>query len=192
MLAWLYFLLLLITDICGLVLAAITLPGLWLMLAGAAVYALLTHGRYLGWHMLIALFLLALTAEIGEIVIGGAGAKKAGASGWGIAGGLIGAIIGGIVLSTMLPPLGTIIGICLGSFAGAFAVEFILGQPLTQSAKLGFGAAKGRLTGIVGKVAIGVLMLLLTIIAGIPIQCTRAAPMATTKPATMSATTQAK
>jgi len=171
--AWLYFLLLLATDICGFVLAAITLPGLWLMLAGAAIYAWLTHGHFLGRDSLIALLILALGAEIAEIFLGGAGAKKAGGSGWGIAGGMIGAIVGGIVLSGLVPILGTIIGICLGSFAGAAGVELIMGQPISQSAKIGLGAAKGRVTGMVAKISAGLLMFLLTLIAAFPVNCSK-------------------
>lgn len=171
MIVVLYYLLLLVTDVCGLILAALTLPGLWLMLAGAAIYAWLTHGQYLGWRTLIALLVLALIAEIAEIFLGGAGAKKAGATGWGMAGGLIGGILGGVLLTGLIPIplLGTIIGICLGCFVGAFAVEFLMGQPLGQSAMIGLGAAKGKLTGIAGKILIGLLMTLVTLIAGCPI-----------------------
>jgi hypothetical protein len=170
MVAVLFYLLLLVTDLCGIVLAAFTLPGLWLMVAGAGVYAWLTKGNFIGWRTLVALLVLALIAEIAEIFIGGAGAKKAGGSGWGIAGGLIGGIIGGIFLTTVIPipVLGTVIGICLGCFAGAFAVELLMGQSLTQSVKIGFGAAAGKLGGIVGKVGIGVLMFFITLIAGCP------------------------
>jgi uncharacterized protein YqgC (DUF456 family) len=192
--AWLYFTLLLGIDLIGLILAAFTLPGLWLMLGAAAIYAWITHGYYLSFQTLIALLILAVTAEIMELVFGGAGAKKAGASGWGIAGGLLGAIIGGIFLTPLIPIpiLGTIIGICLGSFAGAFAVELFLGQPITQSLKIGFGAAKGRLTGIIGKIAIGVVMFLLTIVAGFPIhgpRATTAKAKLTNQPATYPAVT---
>jgi uncharacterized protein YqgC (DUF456 family) len=168
---WLYFLLLLATDLCGLVLAAFTLPGLWLMLAGAAAYAWLTRARFLGEKTLIALLLLAAIAEIGEFVLGGAGAKKQGASRWGIAGSLVGAIVGGIFLTGVIPivpGINTIIGICLGSFLGAFAVELLVGTPLNQSFKIGVGAAQGRLTGIAGKIAIGSAMFLLTFCAGFP------------------------
>jgi uncharacterized protein YqgC (DUF456 family) len=167
---WVYFLLLLATDVCGLVLAAYTLPGLWLMLAAAAAYAWLTHAWFIGEKTLIALFLFALLAELVELTFGGAGAKKKGASRWGIAGSLIGAVVGGIFLTGIIPiPVaGTIIGICLGSFLGAFAVEFVLGTPLHQSLQIGVGAAKGRFTGIVGKVAIGTMMFVLTFFSGFP------------------------
>ncbi len=195
--AWLYFLLLLATDLCGLILAAFTLPGLWLMLGGAAIYAWLTGGDYLSYPTLLALLVLALSAEILEIFLGGAGAKKAGASGWGVTGGLIGGIVGGICLTGLIPfpVLGTIIGICLGCFLGAFSVELLLGQPLSQSARIGMGAARGKLTGIVAKVAIGLAMMLLTFVSGFPIHGRKHVPPPTsgmnpaTTPATRPATT---
>jgi uncharacterized protein YqgC (DUF456 family) len=197
---WLYFLLLLVTDIIGLILAAFTLPGLWLMLAGAAIYAWLTHGEYLGKHTLIVLLVLTAGAELAEIFLGGAGAKKAGASRWGIFGGLIGGIIGGFCLTGVIPIpiLGTVIGICLGSFLGAFVIEMALGQPLSQSALIGYGAAKGKFTGILSKVAIGVIMLLITFCEAPPFHlfshnAVTPTPMATpsTHPATFPASANA-
>jgi uncharacterized protein YqgC (DUF456 family) len=167
--AWFCFILLLATDLCGLILAAFTLPGLWLMLGGAAIYAWITHESYLGFRTLLALLILALAAELGEIVLGGAGARKAGASGWGILGGFIGGILGAFFLTVAFPIIGTIIGICLGCFIGAFAVELLLGQTISQSAKIGVGAAGGKLTGIVGKIAVGILMMLITFFAALPV-----------------------
>jgi hypothetical protein len=168
---WLYYLLLLATDAAGLVLAAFTLPGLWLMLAAAAGYAYLTAGHYLGYKTLIALLVLTAGSEVAELFLGGAGAKKAGASKWGILGGLLGAILGGIFLTGFIPIpiLGTVIGICLGSFAGAFIVELLLGRPVLHSMRIGYGAAKGRLFGIAGKVTIGILMFLITLWTALPL-----------------------
>jgi uncharacterized protein YqgC (DUF456 family) len=182
--AWAYYLLLLLTDVIGLVLAAFTLPGLWLMLAAAAGYAYLTNGHYVGEKTLIALLVLALGAEVAEFVFGGAGAKKAGASKWGIVGGVVGGILGGVCLTGLIPIpiLGTIIGICLGSFAGAFGIEVVMGTPVTHSARIGYGAAKGRLLGIFNKILIGLLMFLITLWVALPIGggSTRAAAPATT------------
>ena len=170
LLYWLYFLLLLVTDAIGLVLAAFTLPGLWLMLAGAAIYAWLTGGQFISYRTLIVLLVMAGGAEIGEIFLSGAGAKRAGATRWGMFGGLVGGIIGGIFLTGLIPIpiLGTVIGICLGSFMGAFTIEMALGQPLSQSALIGYGAAKGRFGGIVGKIAVGFIMLLITLCVAPP------------------------
>lgn len=167
---WVYYLLLLATDAVGLVLAAFTLPGLWLMLAAAAFYAYLTHGYYVGYKTLIVLLILTAGSEIAELFLGGAGAKKAGASKWGILGGLLGAILGGIFLTGFIPVpiLGTVIGICLGSFAGAFTIEVLLGQPVLQSMRIGYGAAKGRFFGIAGKVTIGLVIFLITLWTALP------------------------
>ena len=168
---WTYWLALLAVGLAGLLLAAFTLPGTWLILGGATVYALLTRLDYLGWRTLVALLLLAITAEVGEFVLGGAGAKKAGANKWGIFGGLVGAILGGLFLSGLLPiafPVSTIVGICLGSFIGAFTVELLLGQEVWRSVRIGFGAAKGRFLGIVGKFTVALAMFLLTLAMALP------------------------
>jgi len=192
---WAYYLLLLATDVVGLVLAAFTLPGLWLMLAAAAGYAFLTHGDYLGVKTLVTLLVLAGGAEVAEFFLGGAGAKQAGASKWGIVGGIVGGILGGLFLTGLIPIpiLGTVIGICLGSFAGAFGVEIAMGRPVLQSVQIGYGAAKGRLYGIFSKVAIGVLMFLITLWTAFPIHpASRAAapttPIIAPAPASTSTT----
>jgi uncharacterized protein YqgC (DUF456 family) len=183
----LYFLLLLMTDIVGLVLAAFTLPGLWLILAGAAMYAALTKGEYLGLDTLILLLVLTVGAEIAELVLGSAGAKKAGASRWGMLGGLAGGILGGLFLTALIPIpiLGTVIGICLGSFVGAFTIEMGLGQPLSQSALIGYGAARGKFSGILSKLLIGLLMFIITFCMALPVHF-RKAPV-TTPPVSASA-----
>lgn len=166
---WVYYLLLLATDAVGLALTVYTLPGLWVMLGGAAIYAALTHRGYLGTGSLVTLLVLAVGAEIGEFAFGGAGAKKAGGSKWGVVGAIVGAILGGLFLTIPFPIVGTVVGICLGAGAGAAAVELVLGKPVGQSLRIGFGAAKGRLLGIVGKFVVGLVMFLLTIVMAFPV-----------------------
>jgi uncharacterized protein YqgC (DUF456 family) len=167
--AWILYLILIALDLAGLLLTAFTLPGLWLMLGAAALYALFTHGQFLGWHVLLVLLITASAAEVGEIYLGGAGAKAAGASKWGIIGGFIGAIVGGIFLTFVpVPILNHVVGICLGTFLGAFGVEMLLGKPLNSSLRIGMGAARGRLFGIVGKLVVGVGMFVLTLFAALP------------------------
>jgi uncharacterized protein len=167
---WIYYLILLLVGLCGLVLAIFMLPGLWLMLAGAAGYALISHRAYVGDKTLIALLLLAGLAEVSDVFLGGAGAKQAGASGWGIVGGIVGAILGGIFLTFIpIPIVSTVIGICLGSFLGAAIVELAMGQSAGQSVRIGYGAAKGRFIGIVCKLSLGVIMFLIMLIAAFPI-----------------------
>ena len=97
--------------------------------------------------------------------------KKAGATRWGIGGALVGGILGGLFLTAFIPiPIvGTVIGICLGSFLGAFGIEMVMGQTISQSTRIGLGAAKGRLYGIVSKVGIGIVMFVVTVFAAMPI-----------------------
>ena len=175
----LFFLLLMLTDVVGLVLTAFTLPGLWLMLAGAAIYAWLTNGIYLGKQTLIVLLALTVIAEIADLVLGSAGAKRAGASRWGMLGALIGGALGGVFFTALIPipVLGTVIGICLGSFVGAFGIELGLGQSLAQSMQIGLGAAKGKFTGIAGKLGIGIAIFIITFCMAFPLNIFSKAPV---------------
>jgi uncharacterized protein YqgC (DUF456 family) len=159
---WLYYLLLLAVCFCGLFLVVLALPGLWLMVASAAIYAMLTGGRFLGLHTLIALFVLAILAEILELVSGSAATKKAGGSGRAAIGGLVGAILGGIVFSFIpLWPISSIAGICVGTFLGAGAMELWGGKSAAHSLRVGVGATKGRVMGMIWKFTIGAICLLL-------------------------------
>lgn len=178
----------------GLVLTVMTLPGLWLMVASAAGYAILTHFQYIGWRTLAVLLVWAGIAEIVEITSSGAGAKKAGGSGRGLWGALIGGIVGGIWLSFIpIPVISTLAGVCLGTFLGAMIGELTVDQRLGRSAWIGFGAAKGRLVGTFVKLGFGVVMLLVTLVIGFPADGAKAskAPIthstATTLPTTRAA-----
>jgi len=86
------------------------------------------------------------------------------------------------------PVVGTIVGACLGSFAGAFLIELAIGRTHEDSLKIGMGAAKGRFMGIIGKLAFGIAMLFVALIAafptGGPAMPTAAPSPATTVPAT--------
>jgi uncharacterized protein YqgC (DUF456 family) len=165
---WLYYILLLLISIGSLALVVVTLPGLWVMTAAAAVYALLTHEAFIGHKSLIALFLLALVAEVIELTAGGAAAKKAGGSRRAAIGALLGGIVGGIIGSFVLPLVLTIVGICIGSFVGAALGEITVAREATQALRVGWGAAKGRLFGVLLKLAFGAVMFLVILIAGFP------------------------
>jgi len=168
MLPFLLYLCLLIFLLCGVVLVIMTLPGLWLMLAAAAMYGWLTHWTYLGAKTLVVLLVLALAGEAIETFSAGAGAKRAGGTRRGFWGALIGGILGGIFL-TFVPIIGTLIGVCIGTFLGATAAEILGGQEALQSARIGFGAAKGRLLGTLAKLTLGCVMVVIALGAGLPL-----------------------
>jgi uncharacterized protein YqgC (DUF456 family) len=166
---WLYYILLLLIAAGGLVLVTFTLPGLWVMTGASAIYALITHERHLGPKTLITLFLVSLIAEILELTLGGAAAKRAGGGRKAMVGGLVGGILGGIFLTFIpIPIISTIVGICLGSFLGAAIAELLGGQAAVHSLRVGLGAAKGRFQGILAKLALGICMFLLILIAAFP------------------------
>ena len=195
---WLYYLLLFALLLCGLALTVMTLPGLWLMLAGAGGYAWATRGQYIGWKTLLFLFVIAAVAEVIEFTSSGTGAKKAGGGKGGMWGALLGAVIGGIVLSialSFIPILGTLVGVCIGTFLGAMLGELIAGRELGKSAWVGVGAAKGRLFGTFIKLGFGCVMLVVILAIGIPIGRHQAiagpiAPPTRTLPATTAPTTR--
>jgi uncharacterized protein YqgC (DUF456 family) len=166
---WLYYILLLTVGVTGLFLNILGLPGLWLLVAGHVGFAWLTDwGVYAGWPSTIALIVLGLIAELLEFLAGAAGSKSAGGRKRGMVGAVIGALIGGIVGSPLLPIIGTILGACLGAFVGAAVMEFY-DRDWQHAMRVGVGAAKGRFWGIVIKSGIGLIMLLVSGIAALPI-----------------------
>jgi uncharacterized protein len=169
MLPWLYYVLLIIFLLGGLVLVAFTLPGLWLMTAASAGYAALTHFKYVGLYTLITLLALSLIAEIIDFCWGGVAAKQAGGGKPSVIGGLVGGILGGIFLTLIpIPVISTIVGICLGSFLGAALLEMLYGRQTYHSIQIGIGAAKGKFLGIVTKFIFGGVMFLMILFIAAP------------------------
>lgn len=182
---WGYYLFLLILLVTGLFVNILGLPGLWLMVASYGAYAWVTWDRgYVGVWSLIWILVLALLAELVEFVAGAAGSKAAGGSKRGMAGAIVGGIVGGIAGTPIFPIVGTIIGACLGSFAGAFLIEVAIGRSHEESMRIGVGAAKGRFLGIIGKLAFGIVMLIVALYAAFPTGAAAPAPAALPGPAT--------
>jgi len=167
---WIYYILLLLIALAGLLMVIVTMPGLWLVTAAAAVFALLTHFHFIGRETLIALVVLSFAGELLELGAGGAAARRAGGGRRAMIGGAIGALLGGFFLTFIIPVpiLGTIFGVCLGSFLGAAGLEMLGGKQIPHSLRIGAGAATGRFLGIIIKLMIGLAMLVLILIAGFP------------------------
>src|SRR3954451_5542486 len=120
-----YYVLMIALLLCGLFINILTLPGLWLMAGSYGLYGWLTGwNHYVGWPSFGAMVALATIAEVVELVAGGAGAKKAGASKRAMIGAGGGALLGAIFLTALIPiPIvGTVVGVCLGAAIGAGVV----------------------------------------------------------------------
>ncbi|HTL28697.1 MAG TPA: DUF456 domain-containing protein [Tepidisphaeraceae bacterium] len=182
---WLYYLLLIVVMVTGLLLNIAGLPGLWLMVAAFGGYALATGWDiYVGWPSLVTMIVLALIAEVVEFLAGAAGSKAAGARKRGMIGAVVGGFLGAIFLSIIpIPIVAQIFGACLGAFLGAMIME-LTDKDVTHSLRVGVGAAKGRFMGILSKLAFGIIMLVIGAIAAIPIGAKRPAPLAPNVPPT--------
>jgi uncharacterized protein YqgC (DUF456 family) len=161
MLEWVYYILLAAVLIAGLYINLVGAPGLWMMVGGTIIYGLATHWRYVGLKSVVAVIAIAGLAELAEFVVAGAHAKRAGASRRGLIGAIIGGIVGAIFFTAILPIpiLGTIFGVCLGTFLGAILGEVMGGTQVGSSLRVGVGAAKGRLLGILTKLLFGCILL---------------------------------
>ena len=126
------------------------LPGPLLILIGAFLYAWFTDFAVINWVGLSVLGLLALSSQVLDHLASSIGAKKFGASQWGVVGAFVGGIIGLFV--------GGIIGILIGPFLGAIFFEIIQGKGFHASLKIGFGTFIGFLGGTFGKVVIAITM----------------------------------
>lgn len=139
----------------GGVLAVFQMPGTWFVLLSAAAYSWVYGFERIGWTVLAVMGGLALVAEFVEIFAGMKGAQKFGASRAASWGALIGGFVGMIVFTPLIPVpvVGTVVGGLLGCFAGAFLMERRAGGDSAKGAKVGFGAAVGRLVGLMVKLA---------------------------------------
>jgi hypothetical protein len=143
----------------GLVLAAVTLPGVWLILL-AAVGVKLWQPELLSWWTIGAGVGLALLGEIIEAVASALGAKKFGGSGWGAGGSIVGALVGA-VLGTLVPVpiLGTLAGAIVGAGVGALVAElWIKKRTIQEARRSATGAVIGRAVATVVKITIAGLV----------------------------------
>jgi len=139
---------LLLAGLAGLLLPA--LPGMPLLFAGALAIAAADGFIRVGWLTLLVVAVLAVGGVLVDHAAGVLGARKAGASGWGMAGAVIGLLAG---LPFGLP------GIVLGPGIGAVALEYARDHEFRRAARAGTGVFVGFLVGTVLKYAIGAVII---------------------------------
>lgn len=170
---WLAYASLLAASVVGLLLNILGLPGLWLIVIAAVAYAWLFGFALIGIGTLAALLCLGIAAEVVEFVAGAAGARSAGGSKRGMAGAIVGGLVGGLVGTPIVPVLGTIVGAILGTFVGNYVVELGVGRSHGDSARISYGAAKGRFWGMIYKSLFGIAMTIVVAIAALPLASRR-------------------
>ncbi len=139
--------------VAGVVLAALQLPGTWLILAAALAYDWYGGWTEIGWKWLVGLAVVAVIAEVADTASAVLLARRAGGSRRASIGALVGGFAGMFVFTPIVPVpvVGTIVGGLLGCFVGAWVGEMTVRDDMTASAKIGAFATLGRLVGLIAK-----------------------------------------
>jgi hypothetical protein len=126
------------------------MPGPLFIVAGALVWAVATDFATIGVGRLLLLAALAVAAFLLDFVVGALGARRYGASRWGVVGAVVGALVG-----LFFGPLGLIVG-CV---AGAVGGELLRGADFDRGVRSGLGAVVGMLAGLVADLLVAVAMI---------------------------------
>jgi hypothetical protein len=170
-----YAILLLLALAAAWLLTVVGMPGNWLMVAAAALYAWLVPddaSTAIGWGVVVAIAVLAVLGELLEALAGVFGAAKAGGSKRGAAMALLGSMAGGLVgmvVGLPIPLIGPLVTAVLfasiGALLGAMVGERWKGRELGESWQVGRGAFWGRMLGTLAKVLLGSVMLVVVAVA---------------------------
>jgi uncharacterized protein len=125
-------------------------PGTTIILAAAVIHrVMLGPAKSIGWWSIGVLLLLTLTSYALDFAGGYYGARRFGATRWGMFGAAVGALVG-IFFG--------IIGLFIGPVIGAIVGEFIGGKQMVSAGRAGWGAFLGNLGGMIGKLIIAFAM----------------------------------
>ena len=129
------------------------LPGTTIILAAAVIHRVaLGADRSLGWGALIAMLLLTLLTYAIDGAAGYLGAKRFGATKWGLIGCAAGALVGLFF---------GLLGLFVGPVIGAIAGELIGGKEIMKAGWAGWGTFLGSLAGMIAKLFIGLIMIVI-------------------------------
>lgn len=132
----------------GLFLPAI--PGSILLFGGILAIAAADGFDKISVGTVVACGVLSAAAFAVDYLAGMLGARKFGASKWGIVGALAGLVVG--------LPMG-LLGIVIGPAAGAVIAEYLIDRDFKRATKAGGGAFVGFLVGMLAKVALAFTIL---------------------------------
>ena len=147
-------LVLVVAGIAGLVLPL--LPGIALIYAGIVAVAWADDFTRIGPAMLVFMLVVTIAAQLIDHIAGVFGARKAGASGWGVFGAAVGAVVG---LFFGLP------GVILGPAVGALAFEYLRNPDARLALKAGAGGLAGFVLGVLAKGVFAFLLIGLALLA---------------------------
>lgn len=158
-LGWIGLVFFLLVLTIGILSIAFGIPGTWIILIDAFVYAWATHFQILTFPVLLFLLLLAITGEVLEFFLSIKGIKRSKPS----KGVVFTSFFCGLFLAILMAPLffglGAIMGALIGTFGGAFLMEYLSQKRLGHAMQIGWKAFLGRLAGFMSKFAIASVMI---------------------------------
>src|SRR5437868_10054575 len=148
---WLTAIVLMAIGLIGTVVPVI--PGTTIILGAAVIHRLaLGPNGSVGWTALVALVALTLVTYAVDAAAGYVGARKFGATKWGLIGGAAGALIGLFF---------GLLGLFVGPVIGAIAGELIGGKEIMKAGRAGWGTFLSGLAGVIAKLFIGLIMIVI-------------------------------
>lgn len=137
-------------------LAIPAVPAIGIIFSGVALLAWADGFTRIGWAALSIMLVLTVIGSLADNAAALFGARRAGASAWGVVGASIGMLAG--------IPFG-VPGIVLGAAVGAFALELAKNPDVRRAGAAGVGGVVGALLGIVAKSVFGLLIVGLAVLA---------------------------
>ena len=141
--------LLMLTGLAGTIIPF--LPGIPLIYLGYIIFGLGSQWEYYGLPAMIFWGTVTLLTVFLDYYVSALGAKRFGASNYGIWGSILGGILGIIFLGFF--------GLIIGPFLGAVAAELLKGKSNREAWTSGWGTFMGFLAGSLFKVVLGFVMI---------------------------------
>ena len=144
-LLWIVVIVIFIIGVGGSVLPV--LPGSPIVFAGVLLFAVFTGFEKVTWTVVGIIGGIMVLSQVIDMLVSAYGAKRRGATMWGIVGGIIGGFVGLF--------FGGLPGLLLGIFALSFLAEWMLGgMELRNALGVGWASLLGFLGGTLMKIAL--------------------------------------
>lgn len=143
------------------------IPGLGLIAVAIAIWGVATGFAGLGIPFTVALVALVITTAL-DFLATYWGAKKAGASRWGIIGAMIGLVLCVLGLLPALPLGGPLLGLLIGPLLGALIGELLYRRNVMMALKAALGILVGNLVGVVIHVLLAIATLVVFLMTTLP------------------------
>ncbi len=151
--------------IVALPLQLLGLPGTWLLVADVFLFRWLMGPGLIDYHTVIILGLMALLAEILELLTAVQGVRLGPPVRGAVAATIVGAFAGGLAGAPILFGLGAIPGMAIGAWLAVFTVALAGGASLNGASRTALGAMTGKIKGVALKMIVAVAMVAVIIIS---------------------------